>query len=177
MITRPFFVVEGLNNIRPYGNPTGVNRVRRPWLFETLEDHVPLCALTGQSKFMPRANSWLPTRGKRQMWKAFEEKRSCKYSPPHWILSRGKQVSSYSWKYMPLLSREQSTVCALHDFGLTNKSAEWNVVLEGFKQLWTSNAVYACWIAVWLACTASAPVCFFCILSLPAANVTCPRRL
>ena len=36
-----------------------------------------------------------------------------------------------------------------HEFGLTNKSAEWNVVLEGFKQPWTSNTVYACWIAVW----------------------------
>ena len=24
MITRPFFVVEGLNNIRPYGNPPGL---------------------------------------------------------------------------------------------------------------------------------------------------------
>ena len=83
------------------------------------------------------------------MWKDFEEKRSCKYSPPPWILSRGKQVSSYSWQYMPLPSREQSTVCAWHEFGLTNKSAEWNVVLEGFKQPWTSNTVYACWIAVW----------------------------
>ena len=51
------FVVENLNNIRPYGNRTGVNRVRRPRLFETLEDHVPLCALIGQSNFIPRANS------------------------------------------------------------------------------------------------------------------------
>ena len=64
VITRLFFVVEGLNNIRPYGNPTDVNCVRRPRLFETLEDHVPLCALIGHSKFMPRANSWLLTRGK-----------------------------------------------------------------------------------------------------------------
>ena len=46
-------------------------------------------------------------------------------------------------------SRGQLTVCAWHKFGLTNKSAEWNVVLEGFKQPWTSNTVYACWIAVW----------------------------
>ena len=38
----------------------------------------------------------------------------------------------------------QSTVCAWHEFGLTNKIAEWNVVLEGFKQLWTLNMVYAC---------------------------------
>ena len=43
----------------------------------------------------------------------------------------------------------QSTVCAWHEFGLTDKSAEWNVVLEGFKQLWTLNMVYTCWIAVW----------------------------
>ena len=49
---------------------------------------------------------------------------------------------------MPLPSREQSTVCAWYEFGLTNKSAEWNVVLEGFKQPWTSNTVYAWWIAV-----------------------------
>ena len=63
MITQPFFVVEGLNIIRPYGNPPGVNRVWRPRLLETLEDHVPLCAFIGQSKFMPRANSWLLMRG------------------------------------------------------------------------------------------------------------------
>ena len=50
---------------------------------------------------------------------------------------------------MPLLSRGQSTVCAWHEFGLINKSAEWNVVLEGFKQPWTSNTVYDWWIAVW----------------------------
>ena len=31
--------------------------------------------------------------------------------------------------------------------------------------------------AVYLvACTAGAPICFFCILSFPAANVTCPRQ-
>ena len=41
------------------------------------------------------------------------------------------------------------TVCAWHEFGLTNKSVEWNVVLEGFKQPWTSNTVHACSIAVW----------------------------
>ena len=29
-----------------------------------------------------------------QMWKNLEEKRSCKYSPPSWILSRGQQVPS-----------------------------------------------------------------------------------
>ena len=63
VITQPFFVVENLNNIRPYGNPPGVNHVRRPRLFETLEDHVPLCALFGQSKFMPHTNTWLLTRG------------------------------------------------------------------------------------------------------------------
>ena len=50
---------------------------------------------------------------------------------------------------MLLPSRGQSTLCAWHEFGLTNKSAEWNVVLEGFKQPWTSNTVYACWIAEW----------------------------
>ena len=44
---------------------------------------------------------------------------------------------------MPLPSRGQSTVCAWHEFGLTNKSAEWNVVLEGFKQPCTSNTVHA----------------------------------
>ena len=64
MITRLLFVVEGLNNIRQYGNPTGVNRVRGPRLFETHEDHVQLCAFIGQSKFMPRSNRWLPTRGR-----------------------------------------------------------------------------------------------------------------
>ena len=64
------------------------------------------------------------------MWKDFEKKRSCNYSPPPWILSRGKQVSSYSWQYMPLPSHGKSTVCAWREFGLTNKSAEWNVVLE-----------------------------------------------
>ena len=35
---------------------------------------------------------------------------------------------------MPLPSRRQSTVCSWREFELTNKSAEWNVVLEGFKQ-------------------------------------------
>ena len=40
---------------------------------------------------------------------------------------------------MPIPSRGQLTVCAWHEFGLTNKSAEWNVVLEGFKQPWTST--------------------------------------
>ena len=42
---------------------------------------------------------------------------------------------------MLLPSRGQSTLCAWHEFGLTNKSAEWNVVREGFKQPWTSNTV------------------------------------
>ena len=64
------------------------------------------------------------------MWKDFEEKRSCKYSPPAWISSRDRQVSSYSWQYMPLPSRGQSNVCSWREFGLTNKSAKWNMVLE-----------------------------------------------
>ena len=64
MITRPFFVVENLNNIQPYGSTTMRGPCSTPTAVWNLEEHVPLCAIIGQFKFTPRTNNWLPTRGK-----------------------------------------------------------------------------------------------------------------
>ena len=84
------------------------------------------------------------------MWKDFEEKRSYKNMLRHLesFHVANKCLVTLDNIIMPLPSRGQSTVYTWHESGLTNKSVEWNVVLEGFKQPWTSNTVYACWIAV-----------------------------
>ena len=85
------------------------------------------------------------------MWKDFEEKRSYKNILRHLASFHvaNKCLVTLDNIIMPLPSCGQSTVCTWHESGLTNKSVEWNVVLEGFKQPWMSNTVYACWIAVW----------------------------
>ena len=69
-----------------------------------------------------------------------------KRSPRHLVLGRIK-LEVVFYPAVELLGRIRdcfASLCAWHEFGLTNKSAEGNVVLEGFKQPWTSNIVYAC---------------------------------